>query len=283
MSKKSGRVGSATQEQSKTIIKTIDKYLYSYGATNLFYDFIDYCMHMLSMGTIPMPRELSDKDTAIMNELFLCLQEVDPYEDPFGDVYEYLVSSSKASALGQFFTPMHVCDFMALMILGEPEDIQIKGHEPSSGSGRNVLAFMKHYRKAVREKDYHNANCIWWCIDLDPLCAKMTALNCVLNDIDSVIFHGDTLALNMYAVYTVERIPLVKFPVLVKHEGENFNQLVSLLKGSISAGYKKEPEPKREEQVTLFALDEKVYHEKRATQVKQKKPTNTDENQMLLF
>jgi hypothetical protein len=244
------------------LIKTIDKHIYSYGADNLFYDFIDYCLHAGSMTMLPKPNVTADKE-AILHSLLVDLQETEPYDDPFGAAYEYVAGKSKKQGLGQFFTPMHITDMMTELIIGEVEDSPIRCQEPSVGSGRAILSFMRYFRKQVKDKGLTNASCVWWAIDLDPLCVKMATMNCLLNDIDAVIFNGDTLSLEMRCAYTIERERFTGFPFIVKHEhdSKSFELLLKRLVGPVQVH--KLPEAPREEQATLFNLDAEEYVEKK--------------------
>lgn len=107
--------------------------------------------------------------------------------DPLGDYYEFLASNSKKSALGQFFTPANICDMMAIMVA--PKDWDSTINEPCSGSGRMVLAMNKQVK-----------GCYYVCQDLDPMCAKMTAINCLMHEIKCEVHCMD--ALRMDKIYT---------------------------------------------------------------------------------
>jgi type I restriction enzyme M protein len=91
--------------------------------------------------------------------------------DLLGIFYEVVSSRGKASAMGQFFTPAPVCNFMA-QINGAEE---LKGEwkrisDPACGSGRNLLAW-----NAYGPGNYLYGD------DLDPMCTKMCAINLVMH------------------------------------------------------------------------------------------------------
>lgn len=101
--------------------------------------------------------------------------------DPLGDYYECLASNYKKSALGQFFTPKHLCDMIA-QITAEPENFGKKINEPCSGSGRMVLAF-----NHVSKGNY------FVCEDIDEICCKMTAINMCMHEIRGEVHCHDVI------------------------------------------------------------------------------------------
>ena len=103
--------------------------------------------------------------------------------DPLGTFYEELASNSKKSGFGQFFTPPALCDLMAQFILEENEWGK-EINEPCSGSGRAILAANK-----VAPGNYYIAQ------DIDPVCAKMTAINMCFHHI-----RGEVHCMNVIAM-----------------------------------------------------------------------------------
>lgn len=108
--------------------------------------------------------------------------------DPLGSFYEEVSSDGKKSMMGQFFTPQHIVDMMCMITMGnEPTEKMQRGEpvtvaEPACGSGRMVLAANAHY-----------AGCFACANDLDPMCAKMTAINMCLNGAVGQVTCGDGL------------------------------------------------------------------------------------------
>lgn len=90
--------------------------------------------------------------------------------DPLGDYYEYLTGNYKKSRLGQYFTPKEICNLMAQLTLANDASFGKTINEPCSGSGRIVLA-----ANQVVKGNYYV------CMDLDPICAKMTAINLAMH------------------------------------------------------------------------------------------------------
>ena len=107
----------------------------------------------------------------------------DGISDFFGELYESMfLGKSKASAMGQFFTPIALCQTMANFM---PTDDRMVVGEPSCGSGRNVLA---HWQKADRSKFIE-----YLCEDLDPCSVKMCALNMMINEMYGRVICHDSL------------------------------------------------------------------------------------------
>ena len=85
--------------------------------------------------------------------------------DAFGILYEAcIVSNSRASNSGQFFTPACVCDMMAMLNVNKDnKPIGKKVNDPTCGSGRTLLAF-----QMVAPGNYLVGE------DLDRTCVLMT-------------------------------------------------------------------------------------------------------------
>lgn len=104
--------------------------------------------------------------------------------DFFGDLYEMMfLGKTKASAMGQFFTPLPLCQAIASVLKEDNNDITVG--EPSCGSGRNVLA---HWQLTDKLKMP-----IYRCEDLDPTSVKMCALNMMINGLIGTVICHDSL------------------------------------------------------------------------------------------
>jgi type I restriction-modification system DNA methylase subunit len=125
-------------------------------------------------------------------------------KDVLGTYYEGHISRGK---LGQFFTPMHVCELMATLNKGE---VNVSGAskrilDPCCGSGRMLLAGAK----------VHGPHNLFYGIDIDQTCAKMAALNLFLNG----IFGGEIMCANALSPdsfeisYKISMLPLGIFRI----------------------------------------------------------------------
>lgn len=126
-----------------------------------------------------------------------------PFTDVLGDCYMQLVSRWGESALGQFFTPQPVARMMAEMTLFDAQEkardgVLIRACDPAVGSGVMMLSLLQ----AICQRNGLDALRNWSVtgIDLDPVCARMFALqvvaNCAIHRLEVgevVAYHGDAL------------------------------------------------------------------------------------------
>lgn len=102
--------------------------------------------------------------------------------DFFGSVYEEMYQSkSKASAMGQFFTPPAVSDLLARCVDGSNDDLV---NDCACGSGRLLLA---QWAKSDNKKAYYQGE------DLDFQSVKMCALNLMVHGCRGRVIRHDTL------------------------------------------------------------------------------------------
>lgn len=126
--------------------------------------------------------------------------------DFFGRMYEeFWKGKSKASALGQFFTPECLCTLMARMMKVEENGVT-KYNDCACGSGRTLLA-------AWGEADWKKLH--WFTAeDIDCVSCKMTALNMMIHGMVGRVVQQDTLLLTTpYVIYHVNE---VRWPVPTK-------------------------------------------------------------------
>ncbi len=115
--------------------------------------------------------------------------------DVLGDIYMDIAGRSKQSMYGQFFTPWHVCQFMAQITVGEEKNFTVC--DPCSGSGRTLLA--------AYEQSGFTAIC--YANDLDRVCTYMTLYNFLIHGITGQVTNGDGLANTMNYGFNVLRMP----------------------------------------------------------------------------
>lgn len=185
----------------KTLIKTLNKESNARGVniSTLFENMLDFFLetfepsrfiaHKGDMSAVFAERE---KDDAVLFNLLRHWIETAEEEiarkgicDFFGELYESLfLGKSKASAMGQFFTPMVLSQVMAECTGGEDPDVL----EPSCVSGRNVLA---HWEQADKTRPPY-----YKCVDLDPISVKMCTLNMMINGMIGEVTCKDSLDLS---------------------------------------------------------------------------------------
>ena len=105
--------------------------------------------------------------------------------DALGAYYEILASMGKRQAFGQFFTPQHVCDMMAHIVvnLEEETDKLPTVSDPCCGSARMLLA--AHCRL--------KGKAICYAEDMDPVCCKMAVLNMFVHGLCGEVVHHNSL------------------------------------------------------------------------------------------
>lgn len=175
--------------------KIFERFAYRFDAGTLFDDYLTYCIEVFNVAKTGEPIERLKKHYGEYYPNFIDLfrehvnvqakmvDEDGKWYDLLGTFYECLRSSSKASSLGQFFTPPALCDMMAQM--QGAQDMYGKGlriNDPACGSGRTLLAF---HVKAPGNFLYGE--------DLDPMCTKMCAINMVIHGVVGEASNMDTL------------------------------------------------------------------------------------------
>ena len=121
--------------------------------------------------------------------------------DFFGGVYEEMYQSrGKASTLGQFFTPPHLCTLMSRIT--KPNDGTI--NDCACGSGRTLLA-------AGAEAKFSRSN-YYVGEDLDLVSVKMCALNLMIHGCKGRVVQHDTLS-NPICYDFGFRINDIRFPI----------------------------------------------------------------------
>jgi type I restriction-modification system DNA methylase subunit len=200
---------------------------YGYSASTVFSDFLDGCLSSLLSLTDNLQHPdifdklKSNKLTGKYEEQYMKLIEKYPenktgeignrpadyfaqawgcllketwqsQEDILGEIFMAKISFGEH---GQFFTPFNIADMMT-KLLHSPEEMKPgeKVCDPACGSGR----FLISYGQLNKEAHLYG-------VDLSPECAKMTALNMWLFDLDTDIYHGDSLAMKYFRVWKIRR------------------------------------------------------------------------------
>lgn len=175
--------------------KAFDMLARTQSAGCVFDDFLDFT---LLQFFVEKPQEVIDsfnkkwtdeRDKKLFAEMAMCFFEASAGDDgnglidPLGDFFMEHLSSDRN---GQFFTPMEICNLMALITVVGTKDGQTV-NDCACGSGRNLLASARI-----------NRNLIFFGEDLDLRCCKMTMLNMVVNNLQGVVTHQNTLSMQIF-------------------------------------------------------------------------------------
>lgn len=197
-------MGNHSERSIPAVMKDFNKIFkqlgYRWDYSRIFDDFITMTLAYFSRGDElrkqrdDAMKNYNDSEKQLFSQLFYELMNIynieitaggeNAWYDPLGEYYEFLASSSKQSWFGQFFTPDSVVNFMTKIQYSD--DIIGKGlrvNDPASGSGRFLIAFHAHY-----PGNYTFAE------DIDPICAKMTAINMMVHGCEGeVVCHNSLI------------------------------------------------------------------------------------------
>jgi type I restriction enzyme M protein len=185
--------------------------LYKHEPSRLLEDYLDMTLCAVSNGQqeakyLKVAGRYSRQELTTISELFAMHVLIHEHQvkergtdgkpgwyDMLGDIYMELASRSKASRMGQFFTPVEVCDVMAQLTFDMDPGVAVgkTAIDPACGSGRTLLAL-----HALQPKMG-----LLYGADLDPICAKMCALNFWLHGIRGEVACMNSLSQQWYFAY----------------------------------------------------------------------------------
>lgn len=132
----------------------------------------------------------------ILGTIALCTRR--DYFDYLGEIYMQINANSKVH--GQFFTPSHICEFMAKIISGGKNDFEdqyaeqgfVRFSDPCCGSGAMAIGYIKDLEEqGIKDLDiklYIELQ------DIDVTCVRMAFLNMTIFGVSSRIILGNSLA-----------------------------------------------------------------------------------------
>ena len=124
----------------------------------------------------------------------LLMQEtLESKKDVLGEIFQAQITYGEH---GQFFTPEHITDCMAQIVMPEecPNDKPETMMDPCCGSGRFILSAAKT-----------NPNCYFIGQDIDERCCKMAAINMFIFNLEGEIRCGDSLANRIDKVWKIKK------------------------------------------------------------------------------
>jgi type I restriction-modification system DNA methylase subunit len=183
----------------KNFYSLFNKIVYGKSETEVFEDFLDICICCLSgqryeeqyLSIIKKyKREQVDLFCELFVEMVLIMNNNDSgLKDCLGEFFQ---SNITRGASGQFFTPEHVCDFMAAITMDTETTKDQTIMDPACGSGRMLLSAAKISR--------HN---YFYGADIDNRCCKMAAINLCLNGLTGEIAWMNSLSVEHWGAYSI--------------------------------------------------------------------------------
>lgn len=191
----------------KELNRLFERLIASESSYKVFNELLDYLLFSMCIGH-HSEYELKNPFTGCKEEkLMLAMdfykelgKEAEGYEDPLGELFMNYITRGQN---GQFFTPMHICKMMAVMVMNRTEPgSQETLNDPACGSGRMFLAAASFNR----DLKFNGA-------DIDLTCCKMATINMLLNSLKATISWGDSL-LNKFQFAFVTDVTEDKIPFL---------------------------------------------------------------------
>ena len=167
------------------------------GFVDNFDSFIDFALFPFLAN--PTEKEVKAFNECKRNERYLqALQDLgehsEGYHDCLGDMF---MDNRSHGSNSQFFTPENFCEFMAGITDNQGESVC----DPTCGSGRLLLKGLANSRKHDLEPRLYGC-------DLDHRCVRMTLLNLCLNSARGDIQWGNSLSMQIYKTYHIDRVML---------------------------------------------------------------------------
>ena len=148
-----------------------------YRPTELFGWMVEDILADLTGRPHSIPDQALDTVARLSGEYARAVAQAAPFTDLLGPLYMDVGANDKGFA--QFFTPSNVSDAMALMNLpATPPRSILRVMEPCAGAGGMLLAMCR--AELWRGKEGLEQYSLT-AVDLDPLCARMTAVQLLAN------------------------------------------------------------------------------------------------------
>lgn len=169
-----------------------------FSSGKVFHDWLDLMLfglqgndpeYLRTLEPYQDKREQGERNADIFASAFreLVIQLKENCTDILGQIFTVHITRGEN---GQFFTPEVLCDFISMITAQKDDNSSASINDPACGSGRTLIAAIKH------------KPCGWYIgTDLDARCAKMTVLNMLFRNVNSLIVHGNSLTLEVWNVW----------------------------------------------------------------------------------
>lgn len=187
----------------KAILADLDSMHYQFRGSQVLRWLLDVILFQI--GTTKSPPDVPIEAIPIVQKCMAtyadAVRQSDPFEDLLGTVYMNLATKYARDGLAQYFSPATMARLTAELIWTPPDysrDQLVSALEPCVGSGAKLLAMMRK----VLDDDGPSKLLKWSLtgVDLDPVCAKMFAVQMMSNVMfkelpigEIVAIHGDSL------------------------------------------------------------------------------------------
>jgi len=134
----------------------------------------------------------------LLAELVLIIVKNDKFRDVLGEIYQAINLNSKGS--GQFFTPNHLAEAMAKMVIDKPSNTDgvITVNDPACGSGVLLLNAANSFKD---ENIDYTKNLLVYGQDIDIRCFCMTYIQLSLAGIPGIVVLGNSLLNEKRKIY----------------------------------------------------------------------------------
>ena len=229
-------------DAKKEMIRLIEKLGQRHGSYNVFFHFVELAALSLAnqhemVKTRFNEREKQYKEVIkrytkeeinVFIELLAVLtKSLHAYpDDILGEVFHELKLHNQW--VGQFFTPMNVCEMMARMIIGNAkEEIEKTGHfsisEPACGSGAMMIAAVRTLKSQHVE---YQTQVYIEATDVDIRCIYMAYVQLSILGVAARVIHGNSLTMETFGVWETPMLMFIKNSIK-KRKDENNASLCS--------------------------------------------------------
>ncbi len=209
---------SKSQSHYKSFCTEIEMLGRRHGHARIFNDFLTLslcCLHQVNLASRLKEKD-EDNEAQYLETIkgyskeelnsfgkLLGILQASVYDQPYGDLLgEYFTEHITRGHNGQYFTPDAVCELISRLQGADEKTNGKRVYDPACGSGRLLLQFAK-----VAPDNYFFAN------DLSLTCAKITALNFMLNGLRGEVACMNSLSMEFNTGWHVNTPTLGVLPI----------------------------------------------------------------------
>lgn len=182
-----------------SFISIFNKIAYGKSESEVFDDFLDICICCLSGQQYEeeyfsiikryKPEQINSLCELFAHMIIIMDNDGKGLKDCLGEFFQQNITRGSH---GQFFTPEHVCDFMAAITMDKVITNGKTIMDPACGSGRMLLAGAK----ISRQNYFYGA-------DIDKRCVKTAAINLCLNGLIGEVAWMNSITFEHWGGYSI--------------------------------------------------------------------------------